>query len=128
MSQVEHLATVAARPDIACIWDRLLAISKWSKVQSIRNETRIGMNHIFNFEAKGAPHSIGILIDDDGSTTYRNTAWARNLTLPELQAAQRSLFEVDELLDGHCDLGPIVGNVRQTCFGKNCDRLAVLSD
>ena len=74
------------------------------------------------------PHAIGILIGKDGAFSFRNTAWAPNLTLAELQAAQQSLFEVEELLDNRCNLGPIVANVRETCFGKNCERLAALSN
>jgi hypothetical protein len=96
-SNVEHFTTLAAPPDIACIWDRLLAVAKWPRVQSIRDAIPIGVNHSLNFEAKSAPHSIGILFGDDGSFTYRNTAWAPNLTFSELQAAQQSLFEVDVL-------------------------------
>jgi hypothetical protein len=127
-SQVEHFTTLAAPPNVTCIWNRLVEVAKWHRVQSIRDAIPIGINHRFNFEAKSAPHSIGILFGDDGSFTYRNTRWAPNLTFSELHAAQKSLVEVDELLDGRCNLGRIVGNVRETCNGKNCDRLAAMSN
>ena len=127
-SQVEHFTKLAAPPDVTCIWNRLITVAKWSRVQSIRDVTRVGVIHIFNFEAKSAPHSIGILFGKDGTFTFRNAAWAPNLTLSELQAARQSLFEVEDLLDSRCNLGPIVGNVHETCFGKNCDRLAALSN
>lgn len=124
VSRVEHVATLEARPDIACIWDRLLDTAKWPRVQTIRDETPIGVHHRFNFETNSASHAVGILIGDDGSFTFRNTAWSPNLTLPELRAAQQSLFDVEEALDGQCNLGDLVDRVQQICHGKNCDRLA----
>lgn len=127
-SKIEHFTTLAYPPDIACIWNRLLAIAKWPSVQTIRDVIPVGVNHRFNFEAKRAPHSIGILFGKDGTFAFRNIAWAPNLTLVELQAARQSLFEVEELLDNRCNLGPIVANVHETCSGKNCDRLAALSN
>jgi len=127
-SSVTHTTTLEVRPDIACIWDRLLGIAKVPRVQTIRNETRVGVNHIFYFETGDAPHAIGILIGDDGSFTYSNTARAPNLTLPELRAAQHSLFDVDKALDGQCNLSGLLDNVQQTCFGKNCDRLATANN
>jgi hypothetical protein len=123
-SRVEHVATVGARPDVACIWDRLLDIAKWPRVQTIRDETPVGVHHRFIFETNGALHAIGILIGNDGSFTFRNTASSPNFTLPELRAAQQSLFDVEEALDGQCNLGDLVDSVQQACYGKNCDRLA----
>jgi hypothetical protein len=123
-SGVEHIAILDERPDLPCIWDRLLGIAKWPRIQTIRNETRSGVNHIFYFETDNALHAIGILIGDDGSFTYSSTAGATNHTLPELRAAQQSLFAVDKALDGQCNLSGLMENVRQTCFGKNCDQLA----
>ena len=119
-SNVEHFTTLASPPDIACIWDRLLAVAKWPRVQSIRDVTPVGISHRFNFETNSAPHSIGILIGKERAFSFRNTAWAPNLTLAELHAAQQSLFEVEELLNNRCNLGPIAATVRETCFGKNC--------
>ena len=127
-SSVEHVATLEDRPDIACVWDRLLKIAKWPRVQTIRDETPLGVHHRFDFETSSAPHAVGILIGDDGSFTYRNTAWSPNLTLPELRAAQQSLFDVAKALDDQCNLGGLVDAVRQTCHGKNCDQLAAAND
>jgi len=123
-SFVEHFVSLAAPPDIACVSTRLQEIAKRSRVQSFRDVISIGVNHRFNLEARSAPHSIGVFFGNDGSFAFRNTAWAPNLKFRELQAAQRSLVEVDEHLDGFCNLGSIVGNGEESCFGKNCDRLA----
>jgi len=127
-SSVEHVAVLEVRPDIACIWDRLLAISKWPRVQTIRDETPVGVTHRFNFETRRAPHSIGIVIRDDGSFIYRNTAWSPNQELHELQAAQQSLYEIDEDLDGRCNLIGLVDNVQRACFGKDCDLLTAANE
>ena len=127
-SSVTHTTKLEDRPDIACISDQLLGIAKVPRVQTIRNETRVGVNHIFYFETGDAPHAIGILIGDDRSFTYSNSAWAPNLTLPELRAAQHSLFDVDKALDGQCNLSGLLVNVRQSCFGKNCDRLVTANN
>ena len=122
-SSVTHTSILEQRPDIACLWDILVGIAKVPKVETIRNETWVGVNHIFHFETGKAPHIVGVLIGDDGSFTYSNSAWAPNRTLPELRAAQLSVFDVDKALDGQCNLKGLVDNVRQSCSGKNCDKL-----
>jgi hypothetical protein len=86
------------------------------------------VHHLFNFDTDSAPHAVGILIGNDGSFTYRNTAWSPNLTLPELRAAQQSIFDVDEALDNQCNLASLVDSVRQACHGKNCEHLTAAND
>ena len=124
-SSVEHFVVLTAPPNIACVSSRLREISASNRIQSIRDRIPTGVNFRFNFEAENAPHSLAIFYGDDGSFAYRNTAWATNLTLAELRAAKQSLFEVDELLDGRCDLGHLLGHVQERCFGENCDLLSV---
>lgn len=126
-SFVAHFTVLARQPDISCVSGRLREIAKRNRIQSISDDTPGGVNHRFNFETASAPHSIGIYFADDGSFTFRNTAWAPKLTFRELQAARQSLFEVDELLDGRCDLGRIVDNVEESCVGEHCERLAAAS-
>jgi len=96
---------LVARPDVTCVWNRLVTVAKSHRVQSIRDVIPIGVNHRFNFETKSALHSIEIFFGNDGSFTYRSTAWAPNPPVSDLEVAQQSLFEVDELLDGRCNLG-----------------------
>jgi len=86
------------------------------------------VSYRFNFETNSAPHAVGILIGDDGSFTYRSTAWSPNLTLPELRAAQQSLFDVDAALDNQCNLMGLLENMQRTCDGKHCKQLAAADD
>jgi hypothetical protein len=127
-SFVEYIVVLSAPPDITCVSRQLEEIAKRSAVQSFSDVTPTGINYRFNFEAGNAPHSIGIYFGDDGSFAFRNTAWAPNHRLRQLQEAQQSLTEVNEHLDGLCNLGRIVGNGEESCVGKNCDRLVARSE
>ena len=55
VSRVDHIATLEQRPDIACIWDRLLTIAKHPRVQTIRDDTPVGLSYRFNLETNSAP-------------------------------------------------------------------------
>lgn len=126
INQVEHTAELESAPDVSCVWQRLLELSRVPKVDTSRSELPMGVGHNFFIDTGKNWQSIGIVILNDGGAMYHNTAGARDMDEAGLRVAKQSALYIDAALSGHCGLSELSAAVETACYSKHCD--AVMAD